>query len=106
MPATGEGISLLTLSVETSKSGSSRATESPTFLNHWTTVALTMLSPNFGKAIFTISLISSSIIYFLIDFFNQLLPLCLITPDFHLHFQIINGQIGSRQFHKILFRTH
>ncbi len=33
-PAAGEGISESTLSVDTSKSGSSRATASPTFLNH------------------------------------------------------------------------
>jgi hypothetical protein len=33
-PAAGDGISESTLSVDTSKSGSSRATTSPTFLNH------------------------------------------------------------------------
>src|ERR1700733_3757802 len=49
MPATGEGISEFTLSVETSSNGSSRETGSPSFLSHCTTVAAIMLSPSFGR---------------------------------------------------------
>src|SRR3989344_479023 len=87
IPATGEGISLLTLSVETSRRGSSNATGSPTCLNHCTTVALTILSPSFGNTIFTSPLIRSNIIDFLIDFCNEVFPLlvptCNLTRNFH-----------------------
>src|SRR5438876_11238529 len=48
MPAEGEGISASTLSVEISKSGSSRSTLSPGFLNHLVIVPSKMLSPIWG----------------------------------------------------------
>src|ERR1039458_133164 len=48
-PAAGEGISESTLSVETSKSGSSRATASPTFLNHWVMIPSVTDSPSDGR---------------------------------------------------------
>ena len=48
MPATGEGISVSTLSVDTSTSGSSTATESPTFFNQRVTVPSVTDSPNVG----------------------------------------------------------
>ena len=48
MPATGEGISASTLSVEISKSGSSFSTWSPTFLSHLVMVPSTMDSPICG----------------------------------------------------------
>ena len=51
VPATGEGISVSTLSVETSKSGSSTATASPTFLSQRVTVPSLTLSPSAGIAI-------------------------------------------------------
>src|SRR5512135_1212649 len=44
-PAEGEGISASTLSVEISKSGSSRSTLSPGFLSHLVMVPSKMLSP-------------------------------------------------------------
>ncbi len=47
-PATGEGISASTLSVEISKSGSSFSTWSPTFLSHLVMVPSTMDSPIWG----------------------------------------------------------
>src|SRR5699024_9008177 len=47
-PATGDGISVSTLSVETSRSGSSTSTVSPTFFNHWVTVPSLTLSPRAG----------------------------------------------------------
>src|SRR5699024_2314981 len=47
-PATGDGISVSTLSVETSRSGSSTSTVSPTFFNHWVTVPSVTLSPRSG----------------------------------------------------------
>ena len=47
-PATGEGISVSTLSVETSKSGSSTATVSPTCLSHVVTVPSVTDSPSSG----------------------------------------------------------
>ena len=50
MPATGEGISASTLSVEISKMGSSRATVSPTFLSHLVIVPSVMDSPIWGMA--------------------------------------------------------
>src|SRR5208283_1056137 len=48
VPAAGEGISASTLSVEISKSGSSRSTLSPTFLSHLVMVPSVMDSPICG----------------------------------------------------------
>src|ERR1700761_7748615 len=48
VPATGEGISASTLSVEISKIGSSRWTVSPTFLSHLVIVPSVMDSPIWG----------------------------------------------------------
>ena len=48
VPATGEGISVSTLSVETSSSASSTATESPTFFSQRVTVPSETLSPSAG----------------------------------------------------------
>ena len=48
MPATGEGISVSTLSVETSSNASSTATESPTFLSQRVTVPSETDSPSAG----------------------------------------------------------
>src|SRR5262245_5203949 len=48
VPATGEGISASTLSVEISKIGSSRLTVSPTFLSHLVMVPSAMDSPIWG----------------------------------------------------------
>src|SRR5665213_4282869 len=48
VPATGEGISASTLSVEISKMGSSRAIVSPTFLSHLVMVPSVMDSPIWG----------------------------------------------------------
>ncbi len=48
VPAAGEGISASTLSVEISKSGSSRSTRSPTFLIHRITVPSAIDSPICG----------------------------------------------------------
>ncbi len=48
MPATGEGISVSTLSVETSSSASSTATESPTFFSQRVTVPSETDSPRAG----------------------------------------------------------
>ncbi len=56
VPAAGEGISVSTLSVEISNSGSSRSTCSPGFFSHLVRVPSTMLSPIWG--------ITTSIIYF------------------------------------------
>ncbi len=47
-PATGEGISASTLSVEISSNGSSRPTESPTCFNHRATVPSAIDSPIWG----------------------------------------------------------
>ena len=47
-PETGEGISVSTLSVETSSSASSTLTESPTFFNQRVTVPSVTLSPSAG----------------------------------------------------------
>ena len=49
MPATGDGISVSTLSVETSTSGSSIATVSPTFFSHLVTVPSVTDSPRAGS---------------------------------------------------------
>jgi hypothetical protein len=48
VPLAGEGISASTLSVEISKSGSSRSTLSPTFLSHLVSVPSVMDSPIWG----------------------------------------------------------
>ena len=47
-PATGEGISVSTLSVDTSSKGSSTSTLSPTFFSHWVMVPSVTDSPNSG----------------------------------------------------------
>ena len=47
-PAVGDGTSVSTLSVETSNSGSSTATGSPTFLNHLVIVPSVTVSPSWG----------------------------------------------------------
>ena len=49
MPATGDGISVSTLSVETSSSASSAATESPMAFNQRVTVPSVTLSPSAGS---------------------------------------------------------
>jgi hypothetical protein len=51
VPDTGEGISVSTLSVDTSSKASSAATTSPTFFNHRVTVPSLTLSPNAGIVI-------------------------------------------------------
>jgi hypothetical protein len=48
MPAAGEGISVSTLSVETSSSGSSTSTRSPSFFSQRVTVPSVTLSPRRG----------------------------------------------------------
>ena len=48
VPLTGEGTSESTLSVDTSKSGSSSATVSPTALNHLVIVPSVTVSPSWG----------------------------------------------------------
>jgi hypothetical protein len=48
VPAAGDGISVSTLSVEISNSGSSRSTRSPGFFNHFVKVPSTILSPIWG----------------------------------------------------------
>ena len=48
VPETGDGISVSTLSVETSRSASSAATASPTFLSQRVTVPSVTDSPNAG----------------------------------------------------------
>ena len=51
VPATGEGISVSTLSVETSSNASSTATLSPTFFSQRVTVPSLTLSPSAGIVI-------------------------------------------------------
>ena len=51
VPATGEGTSVSTLSVETSRSGSSTSTASPTSLSQRVTVPSVTLSPRAGSVI-------------------------------------------------------
>src|SRR5689334_513891 len=60
VPAAGEGISVSTLSVEISNSGSSRSTCSPGFFSHFVRVPSTMLSPIWG--------ITTSVIYSVLAF--------------------------------------
>src|SRR4051812_22044131 len=57
-PAPGEGISVSTLSVEISKSGSSRSTCSPGFFSHFVSVPSTMLSPIWGITTSVISVLA------------------------------------------------
>jgi hypothetical protein len=58
-PAVGDGTSVSTLSVETSNSGSSTATGSPTFLNHLVIVPSVTVSPSWGMVTSAISRASS-----------------------------------------------
>jgi len=58
-PAEGEGISASTLSVEISKSGSSRSILSPGFLSHLVMVPSKMLSPICGITMSTAMAFSS-----------------------------------------------
>ena len=51
VPVTGEGISVSTLSVETSSNASSTATTSPTFFSQRVTVPSETLSPSAGMVI-------------------------------------------------------
>ena len=62
-PATGEGISVSTLSVDTSRRGSSTATVSPSDLSQRVTVPSVTLSPSAG--IVTENVMSTPISYFL-----------------------------------------
>jgi hypothetical protein len=48
MPDAGEGISVSTLSVDTSRSGSSTSTRSPSFFSQRVTVPSVTLSPSCG----------------------------------------------------------
>src|ERR1019366_5099292 len=57
MPAAGDGISVSTLSVEISNSGSSRSMRSPGFLSHLVSVPSTMLSPIWGMTTSGISVL-------------------------------------------------
>src|SRR6185437_13334982 len=76
-PAAGAGTSIVTLSVSSSTTGSSAATASPTFLNHWPIVASVTLSPSAGTrmsvAIVSVSLLCES-------FFEELLQLRDMRP--------------------------
>jgi hypothetical protein len=58
VPAAGDGISVSTLSVEISKSGSSRSMRSPGFLSHLVSVPSTMLSPIWGMTTSVISVLT------------------------------------------------
>jgi hypothetical protein len=57
VPATGDGTSVSTLSVEISNSGSSRATLSPSFFSHFRIVPSTIVSPSCGIWIDVIALV-------------------------------------------------
>ena len=59
VPATGEGISVSTLSVETSSKASSTATLSPTPFNHRVTVPSLTLSPSAGIVIIVPALLAA-----------------------------------------------
>src|SRR5919108_162660 len=54
VPATGEGTSVSTLSVEISKSGSSRSISSPSCFSHFRIVPSTIVSPSWGILIVVI----------------------------------------------------
>jgi len=58
-PAEGDGISASTLSVEISKSGSSRSILSPAFFSHLVMVPSKMLSPIWGMMTSTAMVFSS-----------------------------------------------
>src|SRR5689334_4306581 len=58
VPAAGDGISVSTLTVEISNSGSSRSTRSPGFLSHLVRVPSTMLSPIWGITTSVMSVLS------------------------------------------------
>jgi hypothetical protein len=58
VPATGEGTSVSTLSVETSNKGSSAETVSPTFLNHRVIVPSVTVSPSCGRVMSAMVLLS------------------------------------------------
>src|SRR5690348_11959214 len=60
VPALGDGISVSTLSVEISNSGSSRSTRSPVFFNHLVNVPSTMLSPIWGITTSVMSVLTFS----------------------------------------------
>ena len=57
VPATGDGTSVSTLSVEISKSGSSRSTASPSAFSHFRIVPSTIVSPSCGIWIDVIGLL-------------------------------------------------
>ena len=59
VPATGDGISVSTLSVETSSNASSTATLSPTFFNQRVTVPSLTLSPSAGIVIIVPALLAA-----------------------------------------------
>ena len=59
VPATGEGISVSTLSVDTSSNASSTATLSPTPFNHRVTVPSLTLSPSAGIVIIVPALLAA-----------------------------------------------
>ena len=59
MPATGEGTSIATLSVSRLAIGSSMATASPGFFNHWPRVASVIDSPNTGTLTSVLIILSS-----------------------------------------------
>src|ERR1022692_2192532 len=61
VPAAGDGISVSTLSVEISNSGSSRSTWSPGFFSHLVSVPSTMLSPLWGMTTSVISVLHLAI---------------------------------------------
>ena len=60
IPAIGDGISVSTLSVDTSSSGSSTSTRSPTFLSQRVTVPSVTLSPSAGRLTDSLMRISPS----------------------------------------------
>ena len=60
-PETGDGTSVSTLSVDTSNNGSSAATVSPTFLNHWVIVPSVTVSPSCGSVTSAMRGVSSSV---------------------------------------------
>lgn len=58
VPATGDGTSVSTLSVDTSNNGSSAETVSPTFLNHRVIVPSVTVSPSWGRVMSAMVLLS------------------------------------------------
>src|SRR5215469_5885368 len=75
-PAVGDGISASTLSVEISKSGSSRSTLSPGFLSHLVMVPSKMLSPIWGMTTSTAMTCSPSAAGRLRDLWEPETPGC------------------------------